>query len=136
MSEIDRVHSSGIDTLHTILGALSFDGPWPFSLLVDAGADWLTAFLDTTDDRLRRATLESLTQRQILASIAVFAVLTSAVSRARVSTERSNRAGPTVSSNSSTSSVVPANLLAELRFTYQSIDNAAGRGQTLAQLTK
>lgn len=126
MSEIRRADvDSGIETLHQILSTLSIDGPWPISVLVDAGARWIGDYFDTTESQVRTATLDSLAQREVLASIAVVAVWNAA----RTRTER-RPADPNLSP-----SEVPFGLPAELRATYQAIDNAAGKGQALAQIT-
>lgn len=136
MSEETRARSaSEFDALRTLVGALSMDGPWPISLLVDAGADWLGGYLDTSDEQVRRATLESLAQRQILATVAVVAVWSSAVTRSR-STSRKKTSTHALAENELVGHVkITEELEAELRHTYQSFDNAAGRGLSLAQLT-
>lgn len=131
MAEVERAESSSdLDTFRRVVESLAIDGPWPISLAVEAGADWLDEYLDTSDERIRQATLDNLTQRQILASVAVVAVASSAVSRVRQphpnrSDSRTHR--PVIS--------IPGGLAAELRHTYQAIDNAAGRGASFAQLT-
>ncbi len=130
MSEADRARAtSDLDTLRNILGALSLDGPWPISLIVDAGARWVGDYFDTSDARLRQATLESLVQREIFASLAVLAVFTAAIKRAHPQHRDESPAGMRAPKQTA------ADLAAELRYTYQSIDNAAGRGLSLAQLT-
>lgn len=131
MSDIDRARSdSDLDTLRNVLGTLAVDGPWPASILIDAGARWIGDHFDTSHARIDAATLESLSQREVLASIAMVTVLASSLSGLRRSPnsrhELHRRGSP---------STVPPQLIAELRYTYQSIDNAAGRGQSLAQLT-
>lgn len=132
LSKVEQARSSSdLDTLRTIVSTLAIDGPWPLSVLVDSGARWLGDYLDTTDERIRTATLESLSQRQVLASVAVIAVLSSA-------RKRSSSAGPRepgVQKSGSREEQIPVDLAAELRYAYQSIDNAAARGQGLAQLT-
>lgn len=125
MSEIRRAEDRGdFDTLREVLGALSIDGPWPLSLLVDAGAKWMGDFFDTTDARIRTATLDSLAHREVLASIAVTMVWTAALERSGTTRRRSRRG-----------TAIPFGLAEELRYTYQAFDNASGRGQVLAQLS-
>jgi len=131
MSEVERAEStSDLDTFRQVIESLAIDGPWPISLVVEAGADWVDEYLDTSDERIRQATMDALTQRQVLASIAVVAVASSVMSRAQRNHQARNdiRSGRPVMS-------IPGGLAAELRHTYQAIDNAAGRGSSLAQLT-
>lgn len=125
MSEVDRARAtSDLDTLRQVLGTLALDGPWPISMIVDAGAHWVGDYFDTSDTRVREATLENLLHREVLASIAVLAVFSSSIRRPR----RPNSHTPDVHPPS------PAQLSTELRHTYQSIDNAAAHGQSLARL--
>lgn len=131
MSEVERAEStSDLDTFRQIIESLAIDGPWPISLVVEAGADWVDEYLDTSDERIRQATMDNLTQRQVLASIAVVAVASSVMSHVQRNHQARNdiRSGRPVMS-------IPGGLAAELRHTYQAIDNAAGRGSSLAQLT-
>jgi hypothetical protein len=131
MSEVERAEStSDLDTFRQIIESLAIDGPWPISLVVEAGADWVDEYLDTSDERIRQATMDTLTQRQVLASIAVVAVASSVMSHVQRNHQARNdiRSGRPVMS-------IPGGLAAELRHTYQAIDNAAGRGSSLAQLT-
>lgn len=124
ITEVERAHSdSGFDTLRSALSTLSVDGPWPISLLVDAGARWIGDYFDTADEQVRTVIMEGLEVRQVLASIAAVAVLNAALSRAAASEDRPPRER------------VHTDLALEMRHAYQSIDNAAGRGQALAQLT-
>lgn len=124
MSEIDRArHGANIDTWGTIIGTLADDGPFPVSLLVDAGAGWIRGYFDARDERIRVATIQSLSYREFVAAIAVVAVWTAAVSRS------------TGSGRDTTGAVNSRDLEIELRHTYDSIDNAAGRGQIVAQLS-
>jgi hypothetical protein len=129
MSEVDRAESSSdLDTFRRVVESLAIDGPWPISLVVEAGADWVDEYLDTTDERIRQATLDNLTQRQVLASIAVVAVATSVMSRQpHRNRNETDARKPAIR--------IPGGLAAELRHTYQAIDNAAGRGSSFAQLT-
>lgn len=125
MSLVDRAGTaSDLDTLRSVIGALSLDGPWPVSMIVEAGARWVGDYFDTSDVRVRQATLESLGHREILASLAVLTVFTSAIER--MTTPNSRRRTADAKSR--------VTLSTELRHTYQSIDNAASRGQSLAQL--
>lgn len=124
MSDVDRARSdSDFDTLRDIMSTLAIDGPWPISILIDAGADWIGEHFDTSRDRIDASALESLSQRQMLASVAVVTVFTATAARSSRSPTHTREAR------------LPPHLASELRYTYQSIDNAAGRGQTLAQLT-
>lgn len=130
MSEVDRAESSSdLDTLRNVVESLAIDGPWPISLVVGAGADWVDEYLDTSDERIRQSTLDNLQQRQVLASIAVVAVMSSVMSNMR------KTHGHRADARSETTMSIPGGLASELRHTYQAIDNAAGRGQSLAQLT-
>lgn len=126
LSDIERSEErSGFDTLRSILATLSLDGPWPISILVDAGARWIGDYLDSSEAGIRTATMETLVQREVLATIAVLSVWNAALARSRRATSQSN----------STRAQPPADLAPELQYTYQAIDNAAGRGQALAQIT-
>jgi hypothetical protein len=131
MSEVDRAESSSdLDTLRNVVESLAIDGPWPISLVVGAGADWVDEYLDTSDERIRQSTLDNLQQRQVLASIAVVAVMSSVMSSMRKTDgHRADARSETMTMS------IPGGLASELRHTYQAIDNAAGRGQSLAQLT-
>ncbi|MEN9801665.1 MAG: hypothetical protein RLZ37_790 [Actinomycetota bacterium] len=129
MSEVERAESgSDLDTFRRVIESLAIDGPWPISLVIEAGADWVDEYLDTSDERIRQATVDNLTQRQILASIAVVAVAASVMSR------QTHRSRNDTHARSATIRV-PDDLATELRHTYQAIDNAAGRGTSFAQLT-
>jgi hypothetical protein len=129
LSEVDRAEAtSDLDTFRRVIESLAIDGPWPISLVVEAGADWVDHYLDTSDERIRQATVDNLTQRQVLASVAVVAVASSALSRQH---RHERRSAPFQKEQAS----IPGGLAAELRHTYQSIDNAAARGASLAQLT-
>jgi hypothetical protein len=127
MSDVDRARSdSDFDTLRTVLGTLAIDGPWPISILIDAGAQWVGDYFDTSDARIDTAILESLNKREILASIAVVTVMATSLAQSRRHSSRTSDSQPTI----------PSHLIDELRYTYQSIDNSAGRGQSLARLTR
>jgi len=131
MSEVDRAESSSdLDTFRRVIESLAIDGPWPISLVIEAGADWVDEYLDTSDERIRQATVENLSQRRLLASIAAVTVASSAMSGYRPSRQDRNDVRP-----HTRMIPVPGGLAAELRHTYQAIDNAAGRGSNFAQLT-
>ena len=124
IAEVERAHAgSGFDTLRSVLSTLSIDGPWPISLLVDAGAEWVGGYFDTADERVRATILEGLALRQVLATVAAAAVVNAALVQISKSEDR-----PSMDR-------MRSNLAVEVRHAYQSIDNAAGRGQALAQLT-
>lgn len=124
IAEVERAHAgSGFDTLRSVLSTLSIDGPWPISLLVDAGAEWVGGYFDTADERVRATILEGLALRQVLATVAAAAVVNAALVQISKSDDR-----PSMDR-------MRSNLALEVRHAYQSIDNAAGRGQALAQLT-
>ncbi len=127
MSDVDRARSdSGLDTLRNVLGTLAIDGPWPISILLDAGAQWVGEHFDTSDARIDTAILESLEQREVLASIAVITVMAASLARSRRDASRPVEPRQ----------MITQDMIDELRYTYQSIDNAAGRGQSLARLTR
>ncbi|MFM8856790.1 MAG: hypothetical protein ACKOI2_06225 [Actinomycetota bacterium] len=129
MSEVERAESSSdLDTFRRVIESLAIDGPWPISLVVEAGADWVDEYLDTSDERIRQATVDNLSLRQVLASVAVVAVASSVMSqRPRPIRNDTHPRRPVIS--------IPGGLAGELRHAYQAIDNAAGRGTSLAQLT-
>jgi hypothetical protein len=98
---------------------LPIKAPWPTSLVLGKITRGVAQQLDTTDDRKVSSAIEQIQQHHALAAIGYMAVFNSALTSGRLESPLKE---PSVE------------LKLELQHTVDSLDNAASRGQTLAEI--
>ena len=115
----EQMRSDHLSTLLSIPTMLPLKLPWPASLAIGTVRSLVVDELDATPDTKTSSSLKMLEQRGALASIAYMAVTSAAISSGRL--ENPN-------------SAPSADLRLELQHTVDSLDNAASRGQVLADI--
>jgi hypothetical protein len=114
------MRSDHLATLLSIPTMLPLKLPWPSSSAIGKVRSLVVDELDTTSDTKVSSSIEMLDQRGALASVAYMAVTRAAISSGRL--ENPN-------------SAPSADLRLELQHTVDSLDNAASRGQVLAEIS-
>ena len=115
----EQMRSDHLSTLLSIPTMLPLKLPWPSSLAIGKVRSLVIDELAATPDTNTSSSLKMLEQRGALASIAYMAVTSAAISSGRL--ENPN-------------SAPSADLRLELQHTVDSLDNAASRGQVLADI--
>ena len=115
-AQLDSDHLAALLAIPTML---PLKAPWPTSLVLGKITAGLVQQLDTTDDRKVSSAIEQIQQHQALAAIGYMAVFNSALTSGRLESPLEE---PSVE------------LKLELQHTVDSLDNAASRGQALAEI--
>ena len=115
-AQLDSDHLAALLAIPTML---PLKAPWPTSLVLGKITSGLIQQLDTTNDRKVSSAIEQIQQHQALAAIGYMAVFNSALTSGRLESPLDEP---------------PVELKLELQHTVDSLDNAASRGQALAEI--
>jgi hypothetical protein len=115
-AQLDSDHLAALLAIPTML---PIKAPWPTSLVLGKITRGVAQQLDTTDDQKVSSAIEQIQQHHALAAIGYMAVFNSALTSGRLESPLKE---PSVE------------LKLELQHTVDSLDNAASRGQTLAEI--
>jgi hypothetical protein len=115
-AQLDSDHLAALLAIPTML---PIKAPWPTSLVLGKITTGLVQQLDTTDDRKVSSATEQAQQHQALAAIGYIAVFNSALTSGRLESPLEEPS---------------TELKLELQHTVDSLDNAASRGQVLAEI--